>query len=105
MDAQSSSKSYESDMEATTTQRGITLSRWGLDHHNAMDVGLNPDSREGQALVEYLRANGIPFTAFHFAIPRIATGPTSTSGFRRTGLQRPWPASESVKKEGLCREK
>jgi hypothetical protein len=49
--------------------------RWGLDHHNAMDIGLNPDSTEGQALVEYLRANGVPFTAFHFAIPGVATGP------------------------------
>src|SRR4029077_3086797 len=26
---------------------------------------------------------------------------TSTSGFRRTGLQRPWPASGSVKKGGF----
>lgn len=49
--------------------------RWGYDHRNAMDVGLNPDSPEGQALVEYLRANGVPFTAFHFAIPGVATGP------------------------------
>jgi hypothetical protein len=49
--------------------------RWGYDHRNAMDIGLNPDSREGQALVEYLRANGVPFTAFHFAIPGVATGP------------------------------
>ena len=49
--------------------------RWGLDHRNAMDIGLNPDSPRGQALIEYLRANGIPFTAFHFAIPGVATGP------------------------------
>jgi hypothetical protein len=49
--------------------------RWGYDHRNAMDVGLNPDSPAGQALVEYLRANGVPFTAFHFAIPGVATGP------------------------------
>jgi len=49
--------------------------RWGYDHRNAIDIGLNPDSREGQALVEYLRANGVPFTAFHFAIPGVATGP------------------------------
>jgi hypothetical protein len=49
--------------------------RWGYDHRNAMDIGLNPDSSEGQALVEYLRANGVPFTAFHFAIPGVATGP------------------------------
>ena len=49
--------------------------RWGYDHRNAMDIGLHPDSVEGEALMEYLRANGIPFTAFHFAIPGVATGP------------------------------
>ncbi|MGA9996572.1 MAG: TolC family protein [Pyrinomonadaceae bacterium] len=49
--------------------------RWGYDHRNAMDVGLSPDSAEGQVLMEYLRANGIPFTAFHFAVPGKATGP------------------------------
>jgi hypothetical protein len=49
--------------------------RWGYDHRNAMDIGLNPDSSEGQALMDYLRANGVPFTAFHFAIPGVATGP------------------------------
>ena len=49
--------------------------RWGYDHRNAMDIGLNPDSTQGQALMEYLRANGVPFTAFHFAIPGVATGP------------------------------
>jgi len=49
--------------------------RWGYDHHNAMDIGLNPDCLAGQALMEYLRANGVPFTAFHFAIPGVATGP------------------------------
>jgi hypothetical protein len=31
--------------------------------------------KEGQALMEYLRGNGVPFTAFHFAIPGVATGP------------------------------
>src|SRR4029077_10438846 len=49
--------------------------RWGYDHRNAMDIGLNPDSTQGQALMEYLRVNGVPFTAFHFAIPGVATGP------------------------------
>ena len=50
-------------------------SRWGYDHHNAMDVPISPDIAEGRALMEYLRANGIPFTAFHHAIPGSATGP------------------------------
>jgi len=49
--------------------------RWGYDHRNAMDVGISPDSAEGQILMDYLRANGIPFTAFHFAVPGRATGP------------------------------
>lgn len=49
--------------------------RWGFDHHNAMDVGISPDSAEGRALMEYLRAGGIPFTAFRYAIPGTATGP------------------------------
>ena len=49
--------------------------RWGYNHHNAMDVPLSPDSAEGRALMEYLRANGIPFTAFRQAVPGSATGP------------------------------
>jgi hypothetical protein len=49
--------------------------RWGFDHHNAMDVGVSPDSPEGRALMDYLRASGIPFTAFRYAIPGTATGP------------------------------
>jgi hypothetical protein len=47
----------------------------GFDHRNAMDVALNPASREGQALIAYLQANGIPFFAFYMAIPGSATGP------------------------------
>ena len=49
--------------------------RWGYAHHNAMDVGVSPDSAEGRALMEYLRSSGIPFTAFRWAIPGTATGP------------------------------
>lgn len=49
--------------------------RWGYAHHNAMDVGVNPDSVEGRALMDFLRGAGIPFTAFRHAIPGTATGP------------------------------
>jgi len=49
--------------------------RWGYAHHHAMDVGVNPDSAEGRALMDFLRGAGIPFTAFRFAIPGTATGP------------------------------
>jgi hypothetical protein len=55
--------------------QGAIHDRWRLDHRNAMDISLNPDGVEGQALMEYLRANGIPFSAFRGAIPGVATGP------------------------------
>jgi hypothetical protein len=46
----------------------------GFDHHNAMDVALSPDSTEGKALMDYLRGQGIPFIAFHYAVRGSATG-------------------------------
>jgi hypothetical protein len=55
--------------------QGAIHDRWRLDHHNAMDVSLHPDGPEGQALLGFLRANGIPFLAFREAIPGTATGP------------------------------
>jgi hypothetical protein len=55
--------------------QGAIHDRWRLDHHNAMDISLHPDGPEGQALLGFLRANGIPFLAFREAIPGTATGP------------------------------
>ena len=49
--------------------------RWGLDHRNGMDIGLHPDSVEGRALIEFLRAESIPFLVFRGPIPGVATGP------------------------------
>ncbi len=49
--------------------------RWGLDHRNGMDVGVHPDSVEGRALIDFLRAQSIPFLAFRGPVPRVATGP------------------------------
>jgi hypothetical protein len=49
--------------------------RWGLDHRQGIDVGLHPDSREGQALQEFLKQERIPYMAFRGAIPGVATGP------------------------------
>jgi hypothetical protein len=55
--------------------QGAIHDRWRLDHRNAMDLSLHPDSAEGQALINFLRVNGIPFLAFRQAIPGTATGP------------------------------
>ncbi len=55
--------------------QGAIHDRWRLDHRNAMDLSLNPESIEGKAVMEYLRSHGIPFSAFRQAIPGTATGP------------------------------
>jgi hypothetical protein len=55
--------------------QGAIHNQWRLDHHQAMDISLNPDSAEGQALVKFLQSNGIPFAAFRTTIPGVATGP------------------------------
>jgi hypothetical protein len=55
--------------------QGAIHNQWHLDHRNAMDVSVNPNGPEAQALMDFLRANGIPFSAFRSAIPGVATGP------------------------------
>ena len=51
-----------------------THNRLGLDHHEAIDVAVHPDSAEGQALIDYLRSQGISFIAIRSPIPGSATG-------------------------------
>lgn len=46
----------------------------GFDHGNAIDVAVHPESPEGQALMDYLRREGIPFLAFRHAVQGSATG-------------------------------
>jgi hypothetical protein len=48
--------------------------RMGLDHRDALDVAVHPDSPEGRALMEYLRAAGIPFIAAWTAVPGATSG-------------------------------
>ncbi len=48
--------------------------RLGFDHRNALDVAVHPDTTEGRALMDYLRANDIPFLAFRSARAGVATG-------------------------------
>lgn len=69
--------------------------RWGYDHRNAMDIGVNPGSNEGQALMGYLRANGIPFTAFHFAVAGKATGPHIHIGLPSHRIAPMWVAANA----------
>ncbi len=55
--------------------QGAIHDRWRLDHRNAMDISLHPDGAEGQALLNFLQKNGIPYSAFRSSIPGTATGP------------------------------
>ena len=55
--------------------QGAIHNQWRLDHRNAMDISLRPDEPDGQALIDFLKRNGIPFSAFRTAIPGVATGP------------------------------
>jgi predicted RNase H-like nuclease (RuvC/YqgF family) len=55
--------------------------KMGFDHRNAVDVAVFPDSAEGEALMAYLRSQGIPFIAFRHAVPGSATGAHIHIGF------------------------
>jgi hypothetical protein len=48
--------------------------RMGFDHRDALDIALHPDSIEGRAVIDYLRAAGIPFIASWGAVPGAASG-------------------------------
>jgi hypothetical protein len=67
--------SFKKQLPVGVFGQGAIHDRWRLDHRNAMDVSLHPDGPEGQILMNFLRANGIPFLAFSSAIPGTATGP------------------------------
>lgn len=68
-------ESFKKPLPIAVFGQGSIHDRWHLDHHNSMDVSLHPDGAEGQALLNFLRSNGIPFLAFRAAIPGTATGP------------------------------
>jgi hypothetical protein len=75
--------------------QSLLHNRWGYDHRNAMDVGVNPATAEGQGLMEYLRANGVPFTAFYFAVPGRATGPHIHIGLPSHRIAPIWVAANA----------
>jgi hypothetical protein len=67
-------ESFRRQLPISVFGQGAIHDRWRLDHRNSMDISLHPDGPEGQALIGFLRANGIPFLAFRGAIPGTATG-------------------------------
>jgi hypothetical protein len=69
------SDTFRKELPVAVFGQGAIHNRWRLDHHNSMDISLHPDSAEGQALLNFLQRNGIPYLAFRAAIPGTATGP------------------------------
>ena len=69
------SETFNKQLPIAVFGQGAIHDRWRLDHRNAMDISLHPDSAEGQALLNFLQKNGIPYLAFRAAIPGTATGP------------------------------
>ena len=54
--------------------QSTTHDRMGLDHREALDIALQPDSEAGRALIAFLRTNGIPFIAFRSQVLGMSTG-------------------------------
>jgi hypothetical protein len=69
------SDTFKKQLPVAVFGQGAIHDRWRLDHRNSMDISLHPDSAEGQALLNFLQQNGIPYLAFRSAIPGTATGP------------------------------
>ena len=69
------SDTFKHELPIAVFGQGAIHDRWRLDHRNAMDIQLHPDSVEGQALQNFLQRNGVPYSAFRSAIPGTATGP------------------------------
>jgi hypothetical protein len=68
-------KKFGHDLPVSAMGQTETHDKLGFDHHEAMDVALNPDSREGRTLIGYLRQMKFPFIAFRRSLAGAATGP------------------------------
>jgi hypothetical protein len=54
--------------------QSVTHDSMGLDHRDALDIALQPESEAGRALMSFLRTNGIPFIAFRSRVLGMSTG-------------------------------
>jgi hypothetical protein len=65
---------FGSPLPVSARGQSPTHERMGLDHRNAVDVAVPPDSEEGQTLMSYLRRTGVPFVAFRGKVRAMSTG-------------------------------
>lgn len=66
--------SFKKPLPVSALGQTATHNHLGFDHREAIDVAVHPDSEEGQALINYLRTQGISFIAIRGAIAGSATG-------------------------------
>lgn len=77
-------------LKAKIGQNGVH-NLFGLEHINALDVGISPYSTKGQRLIQFLRSNFIPFLAISGRKRGVSTGPHVHIGFAspRTHVRHP----------------
>lgn len=80
------SSTFGRSLPISTLGQSATHNAMRWDHRNSADVGVHPDSAEGQALISFLRSKGIPFLAFRGAIPGVSTGPHIHIGYPSSRL-------------------
>jgi hypothetical protein len=68
-------KKFGRDLSVSALGQTALHTRLGLDHRNAVDVAVHPDSAEGRWLMAFLREAGIPFLGVRDSVPGSATGP------------------------------
>jgi hypothetical protein len=91
------------DLPISAMGQSATHDRMGLDHHEAMDVAVQPDSPEGRGLMAYLRQAGIPFIAFRNRVRGMATGAHIHIGrpsLRLLHVRQTSPSAAAEEKEG-----
>ncbi len=66
---------FATQLPVSVAGQSLTHDRLGYDHREAVDVAVSPDSREGRALMKYLRQARIPFIAFRGKVSGVSTGP------------------------------
>lgn len=64
---------------------------FGLEHLNALDVGVSPKSSKGRRLLQFLKSKFIPFLAISGRKKGVSTGPHIHIGLPspRTGIRHP----------------
>lgn len=66
---------FSRELPITAMGQSSTHDHMGLDHRDAVDVGVSPASVEGRSLMAYLRKARIPFLAFRGKVAGMANGP------------------------------